>query len=94
MTISNPFYTSEFHGDFDLVSVGSLDLEEGGQLPDCRLAIATFGRLNDAKGASVQSCGPPVARTATSHREPRGRIFWIVRRSSAMPTPIPGVGAA
>lgn len=49
MSISNPFYSSEFHGEYDLVGIGRLDLEEGGHLPECELAVATFGRLNDAK---------------------------------------------
>jgi hypothetical protein len=26
--IENPFYSHEFHGDYDLVSIGRLDLEE------------------------------------------------------------------
>lgn len=49
MAISNSFYTSEFHGDYEQISVGQLDLEEGGSIPDCQLAVATFGRLNAAK---------------------------------------------
>ncbi|MDL5155129.1 alpha/beta fold hydrolase [Actinomycetospora termitidis] len=41
--IENPFYSPEFHGEYDLVSIGRLDLEEGGSIPDCHLAVATFG---------------------------------------------------
>lgn len=41
--IENPFYSHEFHGDYDLVSIGSLDLEEGGTIPDCQLAVTTWG---------------------------------------------------
>jgi homoserine O-acetyltransferase len=51
--IDNPFYSHEFHGDYDLISIGRLDLEEGGSIPDCRLAVATFGTLNDAKDNAI-----------------------------------------
>ncbi len=51
--IENAFYTPEFHGDYELISIGPLDLEEGGQIPDCRLAVATFGTLNDAKDNAI-----------------------------------------
>lgn len=47
--IYNPHYTPEVHGDYDLISIGRLDLEEGGSIPDCELAVATFGTLNEAK---------------------------------------------
>ncbi len=29
--IDNPYYSHEFHGDYEMVSVGRLDLEEGGR---------------------------------------------------------------
>src|SRR4051794_4802959 len=51
--IDNPFYSHEFHGDYDLIPVGRLDLEEGGTIPDCQLAVATFGTLNDAKDNAI-----------------------------------------
>lgn len=47
--IENPYYTNDVHGDYDLISIGELLLEEGGTISDCRLAVATFGELNDAK---------------------------------------------
>ncbi|MDO8395325.1 MULTISPECIES: alpha/beta fold hydrolase [Dietzia] len=47
--IDNPYYTHEFHGDYDLISVGALTLENGGTIPDTILAVATFGALNEAK---------------------------------------------
>lgn len=53
MAIENPFYTHEFHGDYDLISIGQLDLEEGGSIPDCRLAVATFGTLNQARDNAI-----------------------------------------
>lgn len=51
--IENPFYSHEFHGDYELISIGSLDLEEGGSIPDCQLAVATFGELNAAKDNAI-----------------------------------------
>lgn len=51
--IDNTFYTPEFHGDYDVVSIGRLDLEEGGSIADCQLAFATFGELNDAKDNAI-----------------------------------------
>lgn len=51
--IENPYYTSEFHGEYDLVSIGRLDLEEGGSIPDCLLAVATFGTLNEARDNAI-----------------------------------------
>ncbi|NMO88220.1 alpha/beta fold hydrolase [Actinomycetospora sp. TBRC 11914] len=47
--IENPFYTHEHHGDYEEISIGRLDLEEGGSIPDCHLAVTTFGTLSEAK---------------------------------------------
>ncbi|MBR7194675.1 alpha/beta fold hydrolase [Gordonia sp. SCSIO 19800] len=51
--IDNPFYSNEFHGDYDLVSIGKLALENGGVIPDTILAVATFGTLNAAKDNAI-----------------------------------------
>jgi homoserine O-acetyltransferase/O-succinyltransferase len=51
--IDNPFYSHEFHGDYDLVSIGRLELEEGGVIPDCHLAMATFGTLSPSKDNAI-----------------------------------------
>jgi homoserine O-acetyltransferase/O-succinyltransferase len=51
--IENRFYSPEFHGDYDLVGIGRLDLEEGGSIPDCQLAVATFGELNEARDNAI-----------------------------------------
>ncbi|SDG26323.1 alpha/beta fold hydrolase [Pseudonocardia oroxyli] len=51
--IDNPYYSSAFHGDYELVSVGRLELEEGGVIPDCHLAITTWGQLNEAKDNAI-----------------------------------------
>lgn len=53
MAIENPYYTHEFHGDHDLIGIGRLDLEEGGSIPDCHLAVATFGTLNEARDNAI-----------------------------------------
>ena len=53
MAIDNPYYTHEFHGDYELVGIGRLDLEEGGVIPDCRLAVTTWGELNEAKDNAI-----------------------------------------
>jgi homoserine O-acetyltransferase/O-succinyltransferase len=51
--IENPFYSHEFHGDYDLISIGRLDLEEGGSIPDCQLAVTTWGELNEARDNAI-----------------------------------------
>lgn len=51
--IENPFYSHEFHGDYELVRIGRLELEEGGVIPDCQLAVATWGQLNEAKDNAI-----------------------------------------
>ena len=51
--IENSYYTSEFHGDYDIVSIGRLDLEEGGSIPDCLLAVTTWGELNEARDNAI-----------------------------------------
>ena len=53
MAIENSYYTAENHGDYELISIGRLDLEEGGSIPDCQLAVATFGELNSAKDNAI-----------------------------------------
>lgn len=50
---TNDFYTAEVHGDFDLIRVGRLELEHGGVIEDCQLAVATRGELNDAKDNTI-----------------------------------------
>ena len=51
--IDNPYYSPEFHGEYELISIGRLDLEEGGSIPDCHLAVATFGTLSAAKDNAI-----------------------------------------
>lgn len=53
MAIENSYYTADQHGHYELISIGRLDLEEGGSIPDCQLAVATFGQLNAAKDNAI-----------------------------------------
>ncbi|HAY28257.1 MAG TPA: hypothetical protein DCY47_12365 [Candidatus Accumulibacter sp.] len=48
-----PYYTQQIHGPFKTISIGQLDLEEGGVLDDCTLAVATHGQLNAAKDNAI-----------------------------------------
>ena len=49
----NAYYSQEAHGPFELFSIGDFALEEGGVLPDCRLAVATHGSLNAARDNAI-----------------------------------------
>jgi len=52
MTINN-YYGPEGHGPYELYDIGTLDLEEGGAIPNCQLAVATHGTLNAAKDNAI-----------------------------------------
>lgn len=45
----NPFYTAEVQGPWEEIGIGRLELENGGVIEDCRLAVATRGELNEAR---------------------------------------------
>jgi homoserine O-acetyltransferase len=47
--IENPYCSQEGHGPYELHEIGDLDLEEGGTICGCRLAVATHGKLNAAQ---------------------------------------------
>ena len=49
----NTYYSQENHGPFKLIDIGRLELEEGGVLEDCTLAVATHGRLNAARDNAI-----------------------------------------
>lgn len=51
--IENPFYSHENHGEYQLISIGELQLEEGGSIPDCHLAVTTWGELNADKDNAI-----------------------------------------
>lgn len=49
----NQYYGQEGHGPYEAISIGELRLEEGGIIPDCKLAVATHGRLNSKKDNAI-----------------------------------------
>ncbi|MDM0115190.1 alpha/beta fold hydrolase [Variovorax sp. J22R133] len=51
--ITNSYYSQEGHGPYELHDIGDLDLEEGGVLRGCKLAVATHGKLNAAKDNAI-----------------------------------------
>ena len=51
--IENPYYSQEGHGPYELHDIGDLDLEEGGTIRGCKLAVATHGKLNAAKNNAI-----------------------------------------
>ena len=51
--IDNKYYSQEFHGPYELHDIGNLELEEGGTIRNCKLAYATFGKLNAARDNAI-----------------------------------------
>jgi homoserine O-acetyltransferase/O-succinyltransferase len=51
--IENPYYSQEGHGPHELHDIRDLDLEEGGTIRGCKLAVATHGKLNAAKDNAI-----------------------------------------
>ena len=49
----NDYYSQEEHGPTIDFYLGDFELEEGGTIPDCRLAYATFGELNEDKSNAI-----------------------------------------
>lgn len=49
----NNYYSQDNHGPFKTINIGTLELEEGGALPDCTLAVATHGTLNAARDNAI-----------------------------------------
>ncbi len=47
--IANDYYSNEIHQDFVRIPIGPLELEAGGVIEDCWLAVRTWGTLNVAK---------------------------------------------
>src|SRR6201986_3777861 len=50
---AHPYYNQELHGPYELTGIGNFELEDGGVIPDCRLAVATLGTLNAAKDNAI-----------------------------------------
>lgn len=53
MTLTNPFYTPEVQGPYEMYSLGRFELEEGGVIDDLELAVSTHGVLNEAKDNAI-----------------------------------------
>lgn len=51
--LKNEFYTPANHGEYEIYELGDFELTHGGTLPDCKLAYATYGKLNDARDNAV-----------------------------------------
>lgn len=47
------YYNHDVHGDYDLIDIGDLELEEGGTIRGCQLAVATQGTLDSAKSNAI-----------------------------------------
>ena len=50
---TNLYYGQEGHGPYESIGIGDLELEEGGTIPDCQLAVATHGMLNAARDNAI-----------------------------------------
>jgi homoserine O-acetyltransferase len=51
--IENSYYSQDVHGPYELHDIGNLELEEGGTIRNCRLAVAAHGRLSAAKDNAI-----------------------------------------
>ena len=51
--IDNAYYSQENHGPYRIADIGDFALEEGGTIPHCKLAYATFGTLNGARDNAI-----------------------------------------
>ena len=49
----NDYYSQQEHGPTENFSVGDFELEDGGTIPNCQLAYATFGELNADKTNAI-----------------------------------------
>jgi homoserine O-acetyltransferase/O-succinyltransferase len=49
----NSYYGQEGHGPYELMDIGTLELEEGGSIANCQLAVATHGTLNAEKNNAI-----------------------------------------
>ena len=50
---ANTYYNQEGHGPYKLMDIGTLELEEGGSISNCQLAVATHGTLNAEKDNAI-----------------------------------------
>lgn len=47
------YYSQDNHGPFELISIGSLQLEDGSSIPECQIAVAVHGVLNSDKSNAI-----------------------------------------
>lgn len=50
---ANSYYGQEGHGPYELMDIGTLELEEGGSISNCQLAVATHGMLSAEKDNAI-----------------------------------------
>lgn len=50
---ANSYYSQEGHGPYELMDIGTLELEEGGSISNCQLAVATHGTLSEEKDNAI-----------------------------------------
>jgi homoserine O-acetyltransferase/O-succinyltransferase len=50
---ANSYYGQEEHGPYELMDIGTLELEEGGSISNCQLAVATHGTLSAEKDNAI-----------------------------------------
>ena len=97
-TAGHPFYNQALHGPYETVALGDWALEDGGTLPDCQLAYATFGRLSPARdNAILVTTWFSPARPRSWNRPISGRnghwirtntsLLWSIRLAMACPHP-------
>jgi homoserine O-acetyltransferase/O-succinyltransferase len=53
MPLENAYYTAEAQGDYELISLGRFELEEGEVIENLELAVATYGTLNNARDNAI-----------------------------------------
>jgi len=51
--MEHPFYNQVLHGPYETFPLGDWQLDDGGLLPDCSLAYATFGTLSAARDNAI-----------------------------------------
>lgn len=50
---ANSYYGQEGHGPYELMDIGTLELEEGGSISNCQLAVAIHGTLSAEKDNAI-----------------------------------------
>ena len=87
--IDNAYYSQDLHGPYELHDIGNLDLEEGGTLRGCKLAVATFGTLNAARDNAILV---PTWYSGTNkimdYRRQVRLMKWLEAAFTCFPTPI------